>query len=340
MLPLDASHDLATSSPLSLESSSDARWMTRLHWPLEALLALVALLLLGGCGAGSASLSATVDGLSLTKSSLSFPATYVGSPSASLALTLTNAGPGAASLTGAPVVSLNGASNFSELDNCSATLAAQASCNVWVVFTPTAEGDVSAELSVANNLGAPMSASLTGTGVANPPAKYSTALNTTTVFMGASITQYWPMPLNNKGIAGQVTSQMLARFQTDVLGHGYARVVILGGSNDILDSLPNAPVEMVANIQAMGQMASNAGMEVVLSQLPPSWQVPANGVPFNTTVVQVNAAIKQLATQNGWLVVDYYTPLLAHPADFPDNLHPNAAGYAVMEAALAGVVSR
>jgi lysophospholipase L1-like esterase len=68
--------------------------------------------------------------------------------------------------------------------------------------------------------------------------------------------------------------------------------------------------------------------------------VPATGIPFNTTVVQVNAAIKQLANQNGYLVVDYYTPLLNDPQDFPDGLHPNAAGYAIMEQALAGVVSR
>ena len=30
-------------------------------------------------------------------------------------------------------------------------------------------------------------------------------------------------------------------------------------------------------------------------------------------------AIAQLAAQHGYLVVDYYTPLVSHPEDFPDE---------------------
>jgi len=337
MLPADPSPVPSQRLSPSLDDVRDSRWSARTHLPLEALMAMVAVMLLSGCAAARESVSVSGVGLVVSGSSLSFPATYVGSPSASLALTVSNTGTTAVGLTGSPVVAVTGAS-FSEFDNCSAHLGAQASCTAWVVFTPSAAGAASSEVSIANNTGTILGANLSGTGVANPPTTYSAALNQSTVFMGASIVQYWPMPINDKGIAGQVTSQMLARFQSDVIGHGYARVVILGGSNDILDALPNVPVELIANVQAMGQMASNAGMEVVLSGLPPSWQVPANGVPFNTTVVQVNAGIKQLAIENGWLLVDYYTPLVGHPEDFPDGLHPNAAGYAVMEAALAGVV--
>jgi hypothetical protein len=285
------------------------------------------------------SAASSAPGLTVSSDSLSFPQTYVGSPSASLALTLSNTASTAVGFAGASLTGPTAMTDFTELDNCPATLTAQSSCSVWIVFTPSAAGQRVAKLSVGSS-GPAISVELSGSGVATPPTNYSAALNQGTVFMGASIVNYWPMPMHDVGIPGQITSQMLARFQTDVLGHGYSRVVILGGSNDIIDGVAGVPSELVANIQAMGQMASNAGMEVVLSELPPASVATATGIPFNTTVQQVNAGIKQLAIENGWLVVDYYTPLVNYPQDFVDGLHPNAAGYAVMEAALAGVVSR
>jgi hypothetical protein len=51
--------------------------------------------------------------------------------------------------------------------------------------------------------------------------------------MGDSITQSWHLPDHNAGVAGQTTVQMLDRFNVDILGHGFKRVVILGGTNDI-----------------------------------------------------------------------------------------------------------
>jgi lysophospholipase L1-like esterase len=180
---------------------------------------------------------------------------------------------------------------------------------------------------------------ITTVAAATPPATlpttFSAALNSTSVFTGASIINYWPMPMHNDGIPGQTTSQVLARFSSDVLGHGYARVIILCGTNDIIQNTPDIPDELTANLQAMAVIASDAGIEVVLGELPPA---TSNGVDLNATIATVNAAIIQLAAQHGYLLVDYNTPLTGHPEDFPDGLHPNAAGYALMEKALAGVV--
>jgi lysophospholipase L1-like esterase len=120
-----------------------------------------------------------------------------------------------------------------------------------------------------------------------------------------------------------------------VLNHGYARVIILCGTNDILQSTPNLTAELTANLQAMAVTANNAGIEVVLGELPP---LTSNGVDMNTTVNAVNAAIIQLAAQNGYLLVDYNTPLTGHPEYFVDGIHPNAAGYAAMEKELSAVV--
>jgi GDSL-like Lipase/Acylhydrolase family len=167
------------------------------------------------------------------------------------------------------------------------------------------------------------------------PTTYSAALNSTSDFIGASIIQYWPMPMHNNGIAGQTSAQVLARFASDVLNHGYQRVIILCGTNDILQSDPNLTTELPANLKAMADMATSAGIEVVLSKLPP---LTANGLDLNPTVVSADNAIAQMASQNGYLIVDYYTPLFGHPEYFIDGIHPNPAGYAVMEQALSAVV--
>ena len=167
------------------------------------------------------------------------------------------------------------------------------------------------------------------------PTTFSASLNNTSFFIGASIIDYWPMPMHKDGVVGDTSSQVLARFSSDVLGHGYARVIILCGTNDVLQGDPNLTTELPANLQAMAVMANNAGIEVVLSELPP---LSGSSAGLNSGIVSANAAIAQLAAQHGYLVVDYYTPLAGHPEDFPDGIHPNAAGYALMEQALSGVV--
>ena len=101
------------------------------------------------------------------------------------------------------------------------------------------------------------------------PTTFSPSLNNTSVFIGASIINYWPMPLHNTGVPGDTSAQVLARFSSDALNHGYSRVIILCGTNDILQNTPNLTTEMTANLQAMAVMANKAGMEVVLKELPP-----------------------------------------------------------------------
>jgi len=170
----------------------------------------------------------------------------------------------------------------------------------------------------------------------SPPPFFVSSLNHSTVFMGDSITQWWPLPVNNQGIAGQFAAQMLSRFATDILGHGYTRVVILAGTNDIWWSDPavDHPIEQIA---AMAQMARAAGIEPILCELPPMFLLGRLTTP---PLMALNASITQLASTNGYLLVDYYTPMAGHPEYSLDGVHPNPAGYAVMEAALSSVIEQ
>src|SRR5262249_53282126 len=62
------------------------------------------------------------------------------------------------------------AGDYSQTNNCPATLAHGASCTINVVFSPTATGTRVATLSVADDAGAsPQTVSLTGVGTQNGP---------------------------------------------------------------------------------------------------------------------------------------------------------------------------
>jgi hypothetical protein len=167
-----------------------------------------------------------------------------------------------------------------------------------------------------------------------PPTTLAGSLNSSTVFMGDSITYYWPLPDNNAGVSGNHASEMLARFQTDVLGHGYARVVILAGTDDTILPIATSS-DALDQISSMAQMARAANMEVILCELPP---LTYYGVDYDAQVDTFNTALISFAAINNYLLTDYNTPLLGHPEDFIDGVHPNAAGYTLMEAALSAVL--
>jgi lysophospholipase L1-like esterase len=158
---------------------------------------------------------------------------------------------------------------------------------------------------------------------------FNESLNSTTIFMGDSITAAWLMPEHNAGIPGQTTAQMLNRFSADVVGHGFKRIVILGGTNDVLQRLNLSNISL--NLGAIANIAESANIEVILCELPPITN-------RNEQTKSVNEEIAGLARSRGFLLVDYFTPLSGHPDFFKDGLHPNAMGYAVMEDALSEVV--
>jgi hypothetical protein len=103
---------------------------------------------------------------SLSASSLTFASQLVGTASSAQPVTLQNAGNQALSITS---ISLTGANSgdFSLSQNCPSSLAANASCQINVTFTPTARGARTAALSLVDSAAnSPQSIALTGTGIA------------------------------------------------------------------------------------------------------------------------------------------------------------------------------
>src|SRR6266436_1769545 len=100
--------------------------------------------------------------VSLTPSNLSFPAQQANTTSAPQTVTLTNTGTAALSITS---IAITG--DYSQTNNCSASLAAAASCTISVIFAPVAAGTRTGTLVITDNAsGSPHNVPLTGRGLA------------------------------------------------------------------------------------------------------------------------------------------------------------------------------
>ena len=109
-------------------------------------------------------LSGTGTSVKLAPASLNFGNQTVGTTSARKIVTLTNLGSVALNISGITVTGTN-LSDFAEVNNCGASIAAGASCSIAVTFTPSATGARSAAVTVTDDGGGgSQQVQLTGTG--------------------------------------------------------------------------------------------------------------------------------------------------------------------------------
>ena len=177
------------------------------------------------------------------------------------------------------------------------------------------------------------------------------------VFMGDSITENWNKTstghpdffttnlYKGKGISGQTTSQMLARFDTDVVSLAPKCVVICGGTNDIAGNQGEVTDQsIVDNISAMAAKADAAGIKVILASiLPCNYYYWKPQMKPAERIISVNAMIKALAEEKGYAYVDYHTPMKAEDGSLQekytsDGCHPTKAGYDAMESIVVPVI--
>lgn len=168
------------------------------------------------------------------------------------------------------------------------------------------------------------------------------------VFLGDSITDSWRLneyftgrDFINRGITGQTTSQMLARFRQDVLALNPKIVVILGGANDLADGTAANQIE--DNLATMGELAKAHGIKVVFASILPVSDYHRDADPkFEMTtshppaaIQSINQWIRILCLNGGFAWMDYYSamvdPMGRMKEDLSDDgLNPNAKGYRVM----------
>lgn len=162
------------------------------------------------------------------------------------------------------------------------------------------------------------------------------------VFIGDSITEAWKPSVPalftgdvvDRGVSGQTTSQMLARFRTDVLDLHPAVVHVMGGINDI-HSPPGTALTR-SNIQSMVELARAHGIAVILGSVTPSALFRGTyDRAFGEHIAWLNTWLRDYAARNGLIFVDYHAPLDDGKLGIRDGLsndgiHPNRLGFEAM----------
>ena len=169
------------------------------------------------------------------------------------------------------------------------------------------------------------------------------------VLFGDSITDGWPQQrpeffaatgFIGRGISGEETSNMVLRFRQDVIDIQASTVVILAGINDIAINMGGPYREDVtyANLLTMIDLAWQNGIRPVICGVLPSYRLR-----WRTEVTDcfekdcsLNARLKAYCERHGITFIDYGTVLAGPDGKVRDGLttdtvHPNAAGYALME---------
>ncbi len=168
------------------------------------------------------------------------------------------------------------------------------------------------------------------------------------VFMGNSITEIWNRNDSaffnrnhyvGRGISGQVTAQMLARFRSDVINLKPRVVSILAGTNDIAQNNMYMPIEKIAeNIFSMAELARANNIKVIICSVLPVYQYrwrPAIKDPAGQ-IIQLNNLLKAYAKEHKITYVDFHSVMKDSNNGLPlkyseDGVHPTKDGFNVME---------
>jgi len=179
---------------------------------------------------------------------------------------------------------------------------------------------------------------------AGTPA-FKSPLESPPVGLGDETSQYafWLMKAHpewvvlNRGINGQRSDEIRARFERDVIQNRPAAIVIIAGVNDIYQG--RSVEQVTGELQAMYARAAAAALPVVAGSI----------IPFNTATPEQNQRMRQV---NDWIGrqpnVTFADTRAAVAAsgnpdalfESPDGLHPSAAGYRRMAEAIAPALQR
>ena len=158
---------------------------------------------------------------------------------------------------------------------------------------------------------------------------------------------YWLMASHpdwrvlNRGVNGERSDKIRARFDRDVVAARPDVVVVIAGVNDIYQGRPVGLV--TAELEAIYDAARRAGLPVVAGSI----------IPYNTATSDQNARMHAV---NAWIrayaarhtdmaFADTRAAAAApgrpdHLLSSPDDLHPSPEGYRAMAQALEPAISR
>jgi lysophospholipase L1-like esterase len=191
---------------------------------------------------------------------------------------------------------------------------------------------------------------------ANAVLREQASIHPRIVMFGDSITEFWQLPdvegvdIINRGIAGQNSSQMLLRFEDDVVSLAPRAVVILCGTNDLRcyvgepESMAASAIARISrNIMAMVDISKANNIRAVMCTVPPVGRDSRRVSRDPAAIRAVNKWLGQFASSRGCRLADYYSALAGEDGYLAtelgeDGVHPSLQGYLRMWPALLPVI--
>jgi lysophospholipase L1-like esterase len=145
----------------------------------------------------------------------------------------------------------------------------------------------------------------------------------------------------NKGVNGERSDQIRARFERDVVEEKPAIVVLIAGVNDVYQG--RSADYVTGQLRAMYDRAARAGIQVVAGTV-----IPYNAAADdqNARMREINAWIRRQADTDPAVVFVDTRAAVAAPgnpdmlSETTDQLHPSPVGYRAMAEAIRPVIER
>jgi lysophospholipase L1-like esterase len=183
---------------------------------------------------------------------------------------------------------------------------------------------------------------------ANRRLPQPSAANPRVVFLGDSITDIWRLneyfpqhDFINRGISGQITSEMLGRMKADVTDLHPAAMILLGGTNDLARGIPLTAIEN--NYAMIADLAAANKVKVIFASVLPVSDYHKDVNPANERtptrppvfIKALNDWMESFCSQRGYTYLNYFSAVVDSAGQFTadmsdDGLHPNSKGYRVM----------
>jgi len=158
------------------------------------------------------------------------------------------------------------------------------------------------------------------------------------LFYGDSLTSFWDLsksfpgsPYTNGGVFGATAVTLAGDFDISVSPGHPGSVMILAGTNDVLQGDNAAHIFSV--LTAMYSQSRSQGIRFVICTLPPMRFTEA---VHNPVIVDLNSQLKAYAAANRIPLADYYSALVdptsgeLQAAFAADTVHLSDAGYAAI----------
>ena len=143
------------------------------------------------------------------------------------------------------------------------------------------------------------------------------------VFLGDSITDFWRLneyfpdhDFVNRGISGQITSEMLDRMKADVMDLHPAAIVILGGTNDLARGIPLTAIEN--NYLMIADLADANKIKVIFGSVLPVSDYHKDVNPANQRtegrppvfIKALNDWLQTFCTQRKYTYLNYFSAVV------------------------------